>query len=261
MPELNDVFSTAAETAPATPETSANNAAKKAKIEAMKKSLKETINSDPTFTQRLHSLSGSLEVVKSLGFGENGNIVVDHTKTDAENRALTTTSAIIGYRVRNIGSEPIKYVTEEYSQGEDGKYVGAKVEKFLNPGETADLNRQYMTMLCAIPEISFTLANGKVIRGSGRLDGKDMKAELEAYYFTFNKDLGLQVNSDAVKLQIGEKVGDKWQVKPEFVAAFGYLNNAPEKARAGRKSEGGAKYTASDLAANYVMQMLKDASL
>ena len=226
----------------------------------MKLSLKETINSDPTFTQRLHAWSDKLEVVNSLGFGENGNIVVDHSKSSDSKRALTTTSVIVGYRIRNIGDEAIKYQTESWTQGEDGKYVATRVERALAPGATADLTRQYMTMLCAQPEISFTMANGKVIRGSGKMGGNDIKAELEAYYFSFNKELNKQINADEVKLNVGQKVGDKWVVKPDFVDTFGYLNNAPEKARSGRKTEG-TKFSSSDLAANYVMSMLKEASL
>lgn len=239
------------------------NTAKKAKIEKMKQSLKETMKSDPTFSTRLHSLSGSLEVVNSLGFGENGNIIVDKTKTEAGNRVLTTTSVIVGYRVKNIGSQPIQYTTEVYTQDAEGKYVGEKVAKTLVPGGYADLPRMYMTMFCAQPEISFQLANGKVIRGAGNKSKTGtIKDELEAYYFSFNKELDLQINSDEIKLNVGEKGADgKWVVKPEFVESFGFLNNAPVKTgRAGRK-EGGPKLSASDLAANYIMQMIKESSL
>ena len=235
--------------------------ARKAKLEAMKASLRQTMHEDPSYAKRLHSLSDKIEVVNSLGFGDSGNIVVDRAKSTKDERALTTTSVIVGYRVRNIGDTPITYQTEVYTQNAEGKFVGEKVEKVIAPGATADLTRQYMTMLCAIPEISFTLANGKVIRGSGKSSAKgDVKAELEAYYFSFDKNLGRQINADEVKLNVGEKVGDKWQVKAEFVEAFGYLNNAPERTRGARKADG-PKITSSDLAANFVMQMLKDSAL
>lgn len=246
---------------PAAPAADAN-AAKKAKVEAMKQSLKETISSDPTFMERIHSLSQAIEVVNSLGFGDNGNIIVDKTKSSKDNRVLTTTSVIVGYRVRNIGDAPVPYTTEVWAQNAEGVYEPQKVEKVMAPGAYADLTRQYMTMFCAQPEISFQLANGKVIRGAGNKASRgDIKAELEAYYFSFDKDAGLQINSDEVKLNVGEKGADgKWVVRPEFVETFGYLNNAPVKAGRARK-EGGQKFNASDLAANYVMQMLKDASL
>lgn len=258
----NSVFETL--DTPVTPAAPAadTSAAKKAKLEAMKQSLKETIHSDPTFLDRMHSLSQSLEVVNSLGFGENGNIIVDKTKSSKDNRVLTTTSVIVGYRVHNCGTTPVTYTTEAWAQDAEGKYVAQKVEKVLAPGGYADLTRQYMTMLCAQPEISFQLANGKVIRGAGNKAARgDIKAELEAYYFAFDKDANMQINSDEVKLNVGEKGADgKWVVKAEFVETFGYLNNAPVKAGRARK-EGGPKFNASDLAANYVMQLMKDASL
>lgn len=248
--------------APAAPANTDASAAKKAKLEAMKQSLKETIHDDPTFLDRMHSLSKNVEVVNSLGFGENGNIIVDKSKSTKENRALTTTSVIVGYRIRNIGAEPIPYKTENWVQGEDGRYVAQKVEKVMAPGATADLTRQYMTMFCAQPEISFQLANGKVIRGSGNKAARgDIKAELEAYYFAFDKSVDLQINADEVKLNVGEKGADgKWHVRKEFVDSFGYLENAPEKTR-GAKKESGNKFTSSDLAANFVMKMIQESSL
>lgn len=237
------------------------NTARKEKIAAMKEALKATITEDPSFTQKLHSLSESLEVVNTLGFGDSGNIVVDKTKVDG--RALAVTSAIVGYKVKNIGSEPVKYTTEVFAQDETGKYVGTKQDAFIAPGGTADLTRQYMTMLCAIPEISFQLANGKVIRGSGARGQKSLQAELEAYYFSFNKDEDgnkPRVNDDDVKLNVGEKVGGQWVVKPEYVDAFGFLNNPKEGGR-GRRKSAGSKYNAQDMAANYINRLIQTSEI
>lgn len=233
--------------------------ARKAKIEAMKASLRQTMHEDSSYIQRLHTLSDKVSVKNSLGFGDSGNIVVDRAKSTKDERALTTTSVIVGYRIENIGKDPITYQTEVYSQNAEGKFVGEKVEKVLAPGATADLTRQYMTMFCAQPEIAFVLANGKVKRGSGKASSKgDVKAELEAFYFSFDSSLNIQINADEVKLNVGEKVGDKWQVKPEFIETFGYLNNAPERNRARKE---GPKISSSELAANYVMKMLQDSAL
>lgn len=248
-------------TAPVAEKDSKKDAERKARIQAMKDSLHQTLQNDPTFTQRLHSLSNSLEVVNSLGYGDSGNIIVDRDKSTDGNRALTTTSVIVGYRVRNTGDKPINYQTEAWTKDESGKYVAQKVEKVLAPGSTADLNRQYMTMLCAIPEISFQLSNGKVIRGSGKMGNGDLKTELEAYYFSFNKSEDKQINSDEVKLNVGVKGGDgKWTVKPEFAETFGYLENVAEKAARARKPAG-EKLNASDLAANFVMQMIENSKM
>lgn len=235
---------------------------KKKKLAEMKKALIEVAQTDSTFNERLRTLSNSLEVVNSLGFGEKGNIVVDTTKSTDDKRALTPTSTIMGYRIRNIGSQPIPYQTEIWQKNpETGKYEGSLVDQMLAPGATADLSREYMTRFCAQPEISFQLANGKVVRGSGGKGGKTgLKEELEAYYFTFAKGGDgphKQVNSDEVKLNIGERGEDgKWHVKPEFIETFGYLENIKEGGRTSKR--GSSKpYTASDLAANYVMQMIK----
>ena len=254
---MDNVFTNLDTTAPAVETEKPAQNKRKEKIAAMKEAIKTTISEDPTFVQKLRSLSDSIEVVNTLGFGDSGNIVVDKTKKDG--RALTVTSAIVGYRIRNIGEEPVKYITEVHAQDETGKFVGTKQEMFLAPGATADLTRQYMTMFCAQPEISFQVANGKIIRGSGAKGEKSLKAELEAYYFSFNKQEDgnkLQVNDDSVKLNVGEKVNGKWVVKPEFVETFGFLNNPKEGRRGGRKSSG-EKYNAQDMAANYINRLIQ----
>lgn len=247
--------------APAPTSTTPAQEAKKEKIAAMKESLKMTIASDPTFIDRLRRLSNSVEVVNSLGFGESGNIIVDKSASTKDDRKLAVTSAIVGYRVANVGEEPIKYATEVWAPDESGKYVATRAEKVLVPGATADLTRQYMTIFCAQPEISFQLRNGKIIKGSGSKGDKGLKAELESFYFSFSKDENgnkRQINDDDVKLNVGEKVGDKWVVKAEFVETFGYLNNPKEGGRAGRKAGSGEKFSAQDVAANYVCKLLQN---
>jgi len=233
---------------------------RKKKLDEMKKSLQETILVDPDFEKKVRSLSEDLEVINTLGFGEGGNIVVDKSKSDGDDKVLVPTSQIVGYRVLNKGSEDIKYQTEVYTEGEDGTFVGVKTEKVIGPGEVADINRMYMTMLCAQPEISFTLSNGIIVRGSGK--GNGPKEELERHYFRFTKDedgVIKQVNDDTVKLNVGEKVGDEWVVKPEFVEVFGFLNN--KEVKESRVKKAGSGYTTQDLAANYINKMIQDAEL
>ena len=256
---FNGIPSSGVDTAPAV--TAPAQDAKKEKINAMKESLRQTVASDPSFMERLRRLSNSVEVVNSLGFGDSGNIIVDKTNSTADQRKLAVTSAIVGYRIANVGEEPIKYRTEVWAQDETGKYVPSQTEKVLTPGATADLTRQYMTMFCAQPEISFQLRNGKIIKGSGSKGDKGLKAELESYYFSFSKDADgnkKQINDDDVKLNVGEKVGDKWVVKAEFVEAFGYLNNPKEGGKAGRRAGSGERFSAQDVAANFVYKMLQN---
>lgn len=228
-------------------------AARKEKVAAMKASLKETVQTSPDFASKLRRLSNSIKVVNTLGYGKGGNIVVDK-KASGDARVLKPTSAICGYKLENIGTEVIEYTTEVFSQDETGKFVGQVVKKQWAPGETINLTRQYTTMLCSMPEISFTLANGKIV-SSSKKNAKSLKEELAAYYFAFNKSedgTTPQVNDDEVKLSVDDADG---KVKPEYVETFGYLNN-PKEGRAARTK--GAKYTTQDLAANYIHKLLEE---
>lgn len=228
-------------------------AVRKEKVAAMKASLKETVQTSPDFASKLRRLSNSIKVVNTLGYGKGGNIVVDK-KASGDARVLKPTSAICGYKLENIGTEVIEYTTEVFSQDETGKFVGQVVKKQWAPGETINLTRQYTTMLCSMPEISFTLANGKIV-SSSKKNAKSLKEELAAYYFAFNKSedgTTPQVNDDEVKLSVDDADG---KVKPEYVETFGYLNN-PKEGRAARTK--GAKYTTQDLAANYIHKLLEE---
>lgn len=258
---LNGTPATGVETAPAV----GTNNERKEKIQRMKEVLKENIASDPTFMSRMHTLSGAVKVVNSLGFGDSGNIIVDKSKSTKDNRTLAVTSAIVGYRVQNIGSEPIKYLTGVWTPDENGRYVQTKAEKVLEPGAVMDLTRQWMTVFCAQPEVSFKLANGKIIKGSGSKNNKDFNSELESYYFCFDKDENgnrPQINDDEVKLNVGERdeATGKWKVKLEFVETFGYLNNPKETTKSSRKPAG-EKLTAQDVAAAYVNKMIQESGL
>lgn len=231
-------------------------ASKKAKVKEMKEALKVTLQTDTSFASKLRTWSKDLEVVNTLGYGKGGNIIVDKAASTATDRKLTATSQIVGYIVKNIGSEAMKYTTEVYTQDETGKYVGQVVEKTLAPGATVALTRQYMTMFCAQPEISFTLANGKIVASSRKAAKNSVKEELASYYFSFNKGedgTALQVNDNEVKISI-DTDGDGI-VKPEFIETFGFLNN-PKAAR-GTGAPKGSKFTTQDLAANYINQLLK----
>lgn len=260
---MDNLFNVTPGTEVAAPATTPEQDTRKAKINAMKESLRQTVATDSTYMDRLRRWSGSIQVVNSLGFGDSGNIVVDKSASTKDNRKLAVTSAIVGYRIANVGDEPIKYVTEIWAPDESGKFVATKQERVLTPGATADLTRQYMTMFCSQPEISFTLKNGKIIKGSGSKGDKGVKAELESFYFSFNKEEDgskKQINDDEIKLNVAEKVGDVWKVKAEFEETFGYLNNAKEGGR-GTRQKSGSSFTAQDVAANYIYKMLQQDQL
>ena len=250
---MEQVFANAAVEAPVEGVVAGADTERKEKVKAMKEALRETVSTDSSFSEKLRRLSNSIKVVHTLGYGKGGNIVVDKNASSSDKRALKPTSAICGYEIQNIGDEAIEYQTEEFAQDETGKFVGTVIKKVLAPGATACLTRQYMTMFCAQPEISFTLANGKIV-SSSKKNAKNLKEELAAYYFSFNKDesgTAPQVNDDEVKLSVDDENG---KVKPEYVATFGYLNNPKEGKVRGAK--GGAKFTTQDLAANYINKLL-----
>lgn len=248
---MDEIFGQEA-TTPVATEAAVN--AEKERKTALKNAFKETMMENPEFSSKLHTLSNSIKLVNTLGFGTGGNIVVDKKASTNGNRVLKQTPAICGYKLQNIGDQVIEYTTEIFSQDETGKFVGQVVKKQWNPGETIDLTRQYTTMLCAIPEISFTLANGKIIP-SQKKKPKSLKEELSSYFFTFNKaedGTTIQVNDDEVKLSVSDADG---KVKPEYVETFGYLNN-PKESRSARTR--GPKYTSQDLYANYIHKLVQD---
>ena len=255
MESMDSVFNTAGTADPTTNvvDNARGNDEKKAKINKMKQALKDTINSNPNYTEIKNRLSGSLKVVHTLGYGKGGNLIVDKSQAD---RTLKAVPMIVGYEVQNIGTEAIPYQTEKWALDEaTGKYVGTKTEAVIEPGATAYLSRQYMTMLCASPEFSFKLANGKMVESS-RKTVKDLKGELEKHYFSFNKDEGLEVNDESVKVSIDVD----GVVKPEFVEDFGFFNN-PKESKAGKSTKSNAAFTTQDLAANYIYRMLNSQNM
>jgi hypothetical protein len=248
-------------TAPEQTEAPARKSSSK-KDKAIRESLKATLQEDANFTNKVSTLSKSIKVINSLGFGKNGNILVDKTKPG---RVLKPTSRIVGYRLQNIGTETIEYVTKQYKLDENGKYVGTTVQKTVAPGGTFDLSRVYMTMFCMRPEISFTLANGKVVAGSGGkkkgedgvgASGAQLEAMLASHYFAFDADADgnkLEVNDDEVKISIDQD----GKVKDEFIETFGNYNNPKETKKAGRVKND--KITTQVMMANYVNKLVQNA--
>lgn len=258
MDSLDNVFGNAEATA-AAPVQAAETSSNKEKIATLRNAMKETIASDPQYTNKLRTLSNSLEVVNTLGTVHGkGNVINDKSAVGPDGkRVLKPVTTICGYTVKNVGSEAIPYTTEVFAEDpESGKWVGTVVQKSIAPGETIALTRKYMTMLCAIPEISFTLKNGKIILGSSSKKArvKSVDEELSSCYFKFNKDeesgTQIAVNDDEVKLSIDDADG---KVKAEYCETFGFYNNPKERKE--RKSSG-AGFTTQDLAANWINQLI-----
>lgn len=228
--------------------------ASKEKVRMMKAAIQETVQTDETFADKLRTMSDSFEVVNTLGYGEKGNIV-EVKGASADGRQLKATSKIVGYKLRNVGTQAVEYTTEEFAQDETGKYVGTRVTKTFAPGETIDLSRLYMTMFCSKPEISFTLKNGFIAGGSSKKNAS-VREELASRYFRFSKNedgTATPVNDDEVKIAIDDENG---VIKPEYIATFGFLNNPKEGAARGPK---GKSFTTQDLNANFVRRLIEDA--
>lgn len=240
---------------------SVSKAEKKAKFEAIRNAYIEELSQNPEIKEREGIYSDSIEVVNTLGYGKGGNIIVDkvNSKKDEngritkDGRVIIPTPKIVGYVLKNIGSETIPYKTEVYTQNEQGVYVGEVVEKQFAPGETIQLNRKWMTAFCASVEIAFKLANGKMVESSKKSKTNNPDEKLSAYYFTFDKEIGSDVNNDEIKLSIGT---DR-KIAPEYLETFGYLANEPQaKERASRKNGEGVGVSA--MAASYIRKLIRE---
>lgn len=256
---MEDVFNKAGQAEVPVQTDNEERAKKTEKLNQMKEVFKSTVESDPTFVQKLHTLSNSLKVVNSLGYGDNGNIVVDKSAPKGEDgkRKLKATSKVVGYILANIGEEAISYTTEDWVKGEDGEYHGTEVTKSLAPGDKVAITRKYMTRLCAQPEISFTLSNG-IIVASSKKTFKDLDEELSSYYFkpvAAEGEEAVQVNDDEFKISVDVD----GVVTPEYEATFGYLNN-PKKKR-DSKSRSKQRASVQDLVANYVNNLIQQNTL
>lgn len=240
---------------------SVSKAEKKAKFEAIRSAYIEELSQNPELKQREGIFSDSIEVINTLGYGKGGNIIVDkvNSKKDEngritkDGRVIIPTPKIVGYVLKNVGTETIPYTTEVYTQNENGVYVGEVVERQFAPGETIQLNRKWMTVFCAQVEISFKLANGKMVESSKKSKTNSVDDKVAAFYFTFDKEIGSDVNNDEIKLSIGI---DR-NIAPEYIETFGYLANEPQaKERASRKKGEGAGVSA--MAASYIRKLIRE---
>ena len=244
MSELENLFQ-GGDTANSNVAAGANDE-KKAKAAAMKQAMKESLQ-DSEFREKLHKMSGSLAIHKTLGYGDKGNIILKSAENAQGKREVSATSAIVGYQLTNIGQQPIPYTTEEFTKDANGVFVGNVVEKTIAPGQTVNISRKYLAVLTSKPEFSFTLSNGKIV--SPKRNFNNISDQLSAHYFKFDDDT--KVNDDSVKIRID----DNDVVKPEFQDVFGYLNN-PKASRAKRVP--GQKFTTQDLAANFVQKLMRE---
>lgn len=234
--------------------------------------LNKDLHEDPTLKDKIRTACNSIEVINTLAFGESGGLVTDKEAMAQANdgkRKVQGVSKIIGYKIKNIGEEPIKYRTSKWTLDEaTGVFVENKVEKTLAPGEVANLSRLYITMLGARPEFSNKFANGKLVKSSSSAKVKeDLVALLESYHFVFSpvvdengNETKKEVHGADVKISISKKNEEgKDVVIPEYEEDFGFLNNA--KAKNGGKKRGGKSVNAQDAMAYMVYKAIQESNL
>ena len=268
----NDTVAPVADQGAAKTEGSANDKAERQAMISAFKATEQEQGAD--FLAKLRSLSSSLEVVNTLGFGKSGNIVADKAQNEANKAAaapgekvkhsVMNTSKIVGYVVRNNGTASIDYTTEVWKKGADGVYTSQVVKKTMAPGESIVLNREYMTRFAVRPEISFTFSNGIIVTKSKAAakmqsaDPADRKAYLSSFHFIFSSDAGKAVNDPAVKIPIDDiDENGVSTVKPEYLETFGYLMN-PVASTPRAKKAPGKKFTLQELSANLINRQLRE---
>lgn len=270
------------EETPVTAAETAKKEEKKAEQKALETAFMAKVKSDDAYAAAIRTRSKDLEVVKSLGFGDSGSLVVDKAqpfKLDEHgNKILSKKSTpdkpryvrnylmeakIVGYVIKNVSDQPIPYTTVQATKGADGVWTETVVDKVLAPHTEAAIPKKYLTALAARPEFSLVFANGTMKKSSTKTPvGTDTLDEaLEAFHFSAGKE-GTPVNSDEFKINIsvpettadGTKV---WKVKPEFEATFGIYNNAEVKKTAAPKAKkNGKSFTSTDVSAFYIQSLM-----
>lgn len=235
-------------------------------VKQVRDELKTQLKNDPAMAKAMGSLSGSIEVTRILGYGVNTNIIKNkegktkiNEKTGKEFVIREGTSANVGVIIKNIGGEAIDVATEVYQQNEAGVFVGTPTTVKLAPGQEMQLNRKYLTLLASKVEFNLKLANGKLVSGHKDPNKTDLDSYLASFYFKFD-DPEISVNDDSVKTAIDvDGEGGKRVVTPEYVATFGYLNNAAT--RAPRQKSEGSGLTTGDLMAAFIRKMVNNQNM
>lgn len=139
-----------------------------------------------------NTLSNSIKVIRVLRDDITHEMqITTNPEGTLNNKPFKTVDAVTGYRIKNIGNQPIPItritVTPEHT----------KTQVILNPNCEINLSRAEAAGLCSIPEIGNIVANGKFYRWSFGKE-KDWYTELRATQFTLNdgiaiKDSGLDI--------------------------------------------------------------------
>lgn len=147
------------------------------------------------------------------------------TKKKYSYRKIESTHGICGYIFKNVGTTPIKYLSQKCTKGADGKWTVEKVYAEAAPNTEFIMTRTAAIILGTSPEFSFKFANARITAKNK----KDVNQYLKSSYLTFlNK--GKTVHDEDVKIVIDKEDADgNIVVNKKYADVFGYLENKVEK--------------------------------
>ena len=147
-------------------------------LQSAEKLLSETNTPNYTTTASCEELDNSIEEIEKLI--RKYKYLIEGNEFQAH-RELVATTPIVEYQVKNIGNQPIPYKRMEATQNH------TVTDHMLNPGESVCLSRAELTLTASIPEISFTLGNGRISSGTVKqIASKELWITLNSHCFVFN---------------------------------------------------------------------------
>lgn len=257
------------DTAEATEATKTAKVTKDGQIEElMNQALEERKSSEADFAQRDSILSSSLKLVGTCGIAgqktdfingellwekdEQGNPILDENgnpkpKMDKagkkQQHEKVKVPAVVGYKVENIGQEPITVKTEKYAKNADGVYVGTVTDVVLKPGASMYLAHKWMVNLMSQVEVNSVMSNArmsfKAPKGGIKELPQDASANAElvkCMHIRFFGEGAPSVHADSVKEIIDKEVNGEYHiVDKKLLETFGYIENEGFKAGAYNK--------------------------
>lgn len=194
------------------------------------------------YVENVHALSKTLEVKKVMVFSDKGGLIAgkptgvmitDKNGKQREKNDPISVAERVGYLVANNGKKPIKFLAKVYECHEEN-FTEKEELVTLAPGKELAITKRSLAILGSNAQVSNVFANGKVSVSPAKVV-KNLEDALSSARFIFDKECGITTKDDAYQVQIAVKGADgKWKVKPEYEAAFGYLNYEAPKATGGR---------------------------
>lgn len=249
----------------------------KEEVKEVVKVFANKIQNDEELKKSLFTASNSIRVVNTCGYGDASGLIqtvkgVKNPETGKlEGRKVASTTAIVGYIIENIGSEPITYTTGVWTKNADGIYEEQVIDDTINPGEKKPITRKYLATLGCRSEFSFQFENGRIVskRAVANINsGTSLDKVLSDCYFNFS-DGTHTVHDDEVKIAIADKkevnvngeTVSKWECKPEYAPTFGFLDNPTKKAARTKAKKEKIAGISQAAVANFLDELIKSNGL